>query len=813
MKVLIVGGVAGGASAAARLRRLDENAEIIMFEKGKYISFANCGIPYYCGDVIKDRQKLLLLTPAQMESMFNIEARIEAEVIRINRENKTVTVLDKKSGVEYEESYDKLVLSPGASPIKPNIPGINDERIFTVRNVPDADAIKYYIKNNNVKNAVVVGGGFIGLEMVENLKHLGLKVSLVEGAKQVLAPVDSEIAAQIHCHLRDKGVNLYLFDGVKSFESENDIKVNLYSGKQISTELVILAIGVKPESKFARDAGLEAGSTGGILVNEYLQTSDENIWAIGDVIEVKDLISGQNALIPLAGPANKQGRIAAEHICGMDSKYEATQGTSILQVFDIIVASTGNNEKQLIKNNIPYQVSYMPAFSHAEYYPEAFPLTIKLLFSPENGKILGAQVVGLDGVDKRIDVIATAIKFEKTVTDLVKLELSYAPPFGSAKDPVNLVGMNAVNILEGKIKPFSINDLEKLGNEHLNGDYFILDVRAAEEQALGRLMKSYNIPLEELRNRIDELPRDKKIIIYCNKGKKSYFAARILMQKGFEDVSSLSGGYSVYRYVIEDKKLNLNINNEEACVPQQAVKIASLVEIDACGMQCPGPIMKLTQSLKELKTGEVISIKTTDPGFRRDIQAWCDSTGNTLLEISDNNKIITASVKKGVKMINTNTSSGTDKTLVVFSNDLDKALASFIIANGAAATGNNVTIFFTFWGLNILRKRERPKLKKGLLDKMFGKMMPNGADKLTLSKLNMLGMGTLMMKHVMKSKNVATLTELIEQAQENGVRFIACQMSMDVMGIYPEELISGVEIGGVATYINAAESSDVNLFI
>jgi len=808
MKIVIVGGVAGGASTAARLRRLDENAEIIIFEKGKHISFANCGIPYYCGDVIKNREKLLLLTPAQLDAMFNIEARVEAEVIKINREKKTITVLDKKSDIEYEETYDKLVLSPGASPVRPNIPGINDERIFTVRNVPDADAIKSYIKRNKVKTALVVGGGFIGLEMVENLKHLGLKTSLVEGATQVLAPVDSEIAAQIHNHLRDKDVDLYIFDGVKSFETDKDLTVNLYSGKQIKTDLVILAIGVKPESKFAKEAGLKIGETGGIVVNEYLQTSDENIWAVGDVIEVKDLITGQNALIPLAGPANKQGRIAAENICGMNSKYEATQGTSILKIFDITVATTGSNEKQLTKNNIPYLKSYTPAFSHAEYYPEAFPLMIKTLFSPENGKILGAQIIGLDGVDKRIDVIATAVKFKKTVADLAKLELSYAPPFGSAKDPVNLAGMIALNILEGKVKPVHWDNIEKL-----NDETFILDVRAKGEQLSGRLPHSYNIPLEELRTRLNELPTDKKIIIYCNKGKKSYFAARILMQQGFENTYSLVGGYNIYKQVLEDKKSTLAGNANVADFNSIPFDEESSIEIDACGMQCPGPIIKLTQSLKDLNNGEILKIKTTDPGFKKDIQAWCSSTGNTLLEITDENKIIRASVQKGVKMSKINNTSGSDKTLVVFSSDLDKALASFIIANGAAATGNPVTMFFTFWGLNILRKRERPRLKKGLLDKMFGRMMPKGPDRLTLSKLNMFGMGTLMMKYVMKSKNVATLTELIEQAQDNGVKFIACQMSMDVMGIHPEELISGVEIGGVATYINAAENSDMNLFI
>lgn len=809
MKIVIVGGVAGGASAAARLRRLDENAEILIFEKGKYISFANCGIPYYCGDVIKDRDKLLLLTPVELEEMFNIEARTESEVVAINRDSKTVSVYDKNSKIEYEESYDKLILSPGASPVRPNIPGINDERIFTVRTVLDADLIKDYIKKNCVKTATVIGGGFTGLEMTENLRHLGIETSLVEGSKQVLAPVDIEIAAQIHNHLRDKGVNLYIYDTVKSFEGGQYLTINLNSGKQIKTEMVILAIGVKPETKFAAESGIATGQTGGILVNEHLRTSDENIWAAGDAIEVKEHVSGESCLIPLAGPANKQGRIVAENICGINTRYETTLGASVLKVFDLTVASVGSNEKRLSVLNIPYQKSYIAAFSHAEYYPEPFPLMIKLLFSPKNGKILGTQAIGSEGIDKRIDVIATAMKFGKTVFDLAELELAYAPPFGSAKDPVNLAGMNAVNILEGKINPVYWHDVDEFNDR----EHFILDVRTEEEMMFGRLPYSRNIPLEQVRTRLNEIPTDKKIIIYCNKGKKSYFAARILMQKGFDNVCNLSGGYGLYKQVLEDKTPQKIPEPVAVASAGSGISQKASVEIDACGMQCPGPIMKLMQSVKELEQGEVIKIKTTDPGFKKDIEAWCNSTGNTLVELKDENRIITASVQKGSKAVNKEASSKSEKTLVVFSNDLDKALASFIIANGAAATGNQVTMFFTFWGLNVLRKRERPRLKKNLIEKMFGRMMPKGPSRLTLSKMHMFGLGTLMMKWVMKSKNVSSLDELIEQAQDSGVRFIACQMSMDVMGIKPEELISGVEIGGVATYVNAAENSDMNLFI
>ena len=808
MKVLIIGGVAGGASTAARLRRLDEKAEIIIFEKGKHISFANCGIPYYCGDVIKEREKLLILTPQKIKNLLNVEARVESEVIRINRENKTVTVFDIATNMEYEESYEKLVLSPGASPIKPPIEGIEDKRIFTVRNLDDADSIKNHIKKNSSKKAAVIGGGFIGVEMAENLAHLGLDVSIVEMSNQLMNQLDYEIAAQVHNHLRSKGINLYLGDGVKSFDKGEILTIKLHSGKQINADLIILSIGVKPETLLVQKAGLEIGKTGGILVNENLQTSDENIYALGDAIEVRDFISGIEALIPLAGPANKQGRIVAENIYGMNTRYKATQGTAIVKVFDLAVASTGNSEKQLIKNNIPYIKSYTQGFSHADYYPEAFPLMIKLLFSPENGRILGAQIVGLEGVDKRIDVIASCLRLNGTVRDLIELELAYAPPFGSAKDPVNIAGMVAENILAGNIKPIYWDEIDEL---NLNSsEAFILDVRMREEQALGRFDSSVNIPLEELRNKLNEIPKDKKIIIYCAKGLKSYFASRILAQNGFNNVYSLNGGYSLYKQVVQSKRDILAMNKENTLTNNAT---SNIIEIDACGMQCPGPIMKLSENIRKINPGEIVEIKTTDPGFKNDIQAWCDSTGNTLVEVKEENKIIRAKIQKGTIKSESALNQKNGKTFVVFSNDLDKALASFIIANGAAASSKQVTMFFTFWGLNVLRRIESIKVKKSLLDKMFGMMMPKGAGKLALSKLHMGGLGTLMMKYVMKNKNVATLQELMDQAKNQGIRLIACQMSLDVMGIKPEELIDGVEIAGVASYIHSAENSDLNLFI
>ncbi|MEI7473643.1 MAG: CoA-disulfide reductase [bacterium] len=811
MKIVIIGGVAGGASTAARLRRLDENATIIMFERGEHVSFANCGIPYYCSDVISDREKLLVSTPKMFEELMNIEARTFSEVISINKDKKIVTIKDLKTNIEYEETYDKLVLSPGAFPVKPPIEGINDERIFTVRNLNDADKIKNYIKSNNSKLAVVIGAGFIGVEMAENLKHFGLDVSIVELSEQVMTPVDTEIASYIHNHLREHGINLYLGDGVKRFKSEGNLIVELNSNKEIQTDLVIFAIGVRPEVKLAKDAGLEIGQTGGIKVNEYMTTSDDEIYAVGDAVESTDAVMNNSALIPLAGPANRQGRICADNIAGIKHTYKGTLGSSIIKIFDLTIASTGNNEKSLKRNGINYKKVYIHGLSHASYYPKALPMMLKVLFSETDGKILGAQAVGYEGVDKRIDVISTAIKFNATINDLTELELTYAPPFNSAKDLVNLAGMAGQNVLADIYKPFYIEELASLSSGSL-----IIDVRSEMERTLGFIDDSRHIPLEEIRTKLNEIPKDKQIILYCSKGFKSYMAQRILQQNGYDNVYSLSGGYLLYREIKKDKNPPLiEAKSAENLPANDNTPVTVSLQIDACGMQCPGPIMKISSAIKNLQENETIEIKVTDQGFKSDIVSWCKSTGNNLIKVNSEAGIISAIVQK--KTVNNKENelmhSKDSKTLVVFSQDLDKALASFIIANGAAATGKKVTMFFTFWGLNVLRRPEAVKTQKGLIDRMFGLMMPRGTENLTLSKMNMMGLGSIMMRWVMKNKNVQTLQELIEQAKQNGVELIACQMSLDVMGLKQEELIDGVTIGGVANYIEKAENSDVNLFI
>lgn len=541
MKVLVIGGVAGGASAAARLRRLDESAEIIMFERGDYISFANCGLPYYIGGTIKEREKLLVQTPAGMSARFNIDVRVNNEVIRIDRVNKIVEVKDIRKGETYTESYDYIVLSPGAEPVRPPIPGIDGQNIYSLRSLDDTDRIYRHLKEFRVRSVAIVGGGFIGLEMAENIHALGAEVIIVEASNQVMAPLDPEMAEIVHGHLRSKGVKLLLNLGVTSFADENGRKkLTLQNNSAIEADAVILAIGVRPESKLAKEAGLELGERGTVRVNEYLQTSDPNIYSVGDVIEVEDFVNGNKTYIPLAGPANRQGRIAADNIAGRKQAYKGTQGTSIAKVFDLVVATTGNNEKTLNRQGIPYEKSYTNSASHAGYYPGATPMNVKLIFSRE-GKILGVQIVGIKGVDKRTDVLATAVRAGLTVYDLEELELSYAPPFSSAKDPVNMAGFVAANILKGDVDIIHWHDIKNLDSKKT----FLLDVRTVREHAGGHIDGGVNIPLHTLRDRINEIPRDKEVVVYCAIGLRAYAAARILMQKGFK-VKNLSGGYNIY---------------------------------------------------------------------------------------------------------------------------------------------------------------------------------------------------------------------------------------------------------------------------
>ncbi|OQB15963.1 MAG: Coenzyme A disulfide reductase [Firmicutes bacterium ADurb.Bin193] len=805
-KILIVGGVAGGASAAARLRRLDENAEIIMFERGEHISFANCGLPYYIGGEITEKSSLTLQTPQSFHRRFNVDVRTESEVISIDRENKRVEVSDLKSGKVYSESYDKLILSPGAEPQILPIEGAKSDKIFTLRNIPDTYRIKDYITENKPKSVAVIGGGYIGVEVAENLFKAGLEVTIIEFADHVIAPLDFDMAADVHNHIRQKGVRLILNDGVRAVsKTEGGLKLTLGSG-EIYCDMAVMSVGVRPESILARNAGLEVNEKGAIVVNSSMKTSDDDIYAVGDAVEVVDFVSGRKGYVPLAGPANKQGRIAADDICGIKSTYEGTQGTGILKCFDLTVASTGINEKTAKSLDLDYEKSFTYSASHASYYPGAVNMSVKLVFEKKDGKILGAQIVGYDGVDKRIDVIATAIRAGMTVYDLTRLELAYAPPYSSAKDPVNMAGYVAENALTGKVKLIHWHDIDALMK---NENAVFLDVRTAMEYENGHIPNFINIPLDDIRQRLGEFDRSNTYYITCQVGLRGYLACRILSQKGFQ-CYNLSGGYRLYNSIFgKDAPVKTDVNiNSETMLPTAS----ETIEVNACGLQCPGPIMKLAEAVLKAPDGAVIEIKSTDPAFSADVEAWCRRTGNTFGGITSEKGVFKATLKKGGGVQN-GCGAKNKKNIIIFSGDLDKAIASFIIANAAASMGRQVSMFFTFWGLNIIRRSERVSVKKDFLSRMFGAMMPRGAKKLALSKMNMGGMGAKMIRYVMKSKNVTDLESLIKMSMENGVELVACTMSMDVMGIKPEELIDGVKQGGAAAMLAHAEESDMSLFI
>lgn len=821
-KVLIVGGVAAGASAAARLRRLREDIDIVIFERGEYISFANCGLPYYVGDVIQDRETLLLQTPEKMKDRFNIDVRINSEVIEVNPQNKSVKVKNKNS--IYDESYDYLVLAPGAKPISPNLPGIDSNKIFTVRNVSDIDKIKSYVDQNTTKSAVVIGGGFIGIEMAENLKEKDINVTLIEAAPHILAPFDSDFSNIIEKELNDNEVSIILNNKVVAFSEEgNSINVVLDDKRVIKVDMVISAIGVMPDTRFIKDTGIKLGERGHIVVNDHMETSIEGIYAGGDAVVVKDYVNGKETFIPLAGPANKHGRIIADNIAGLDSVYKGTLGTSIIKVFDMAAASTGNNERTLNRYGIEYDKVYLHPMSHAGYYPNAIPLTIKVIYDKE-GKILGAQVLGYEGVDKFIDVIATSIKFGGRMEDLAELDLAYAPPFLSAKSPANMAGFMAENQRQGLVKLINIDEL----NNFDSNKQILLDVRDKEEVELGNIKNSINIPLNDLRSNLDKLDKNKEILVYCAVGLRGYIASRLLTSHGF-NVRNLNGGYKTYSN-FDYKAKTIEFNEREEDLVMQEVALDKVRELNATGLSCPGPLMQVKMTMDTMFDGEVLKVKASDPGFYRDIQAWADKTNNRLVNIEKNKGIIEATLMKcSNQLLNENELQNKiskdlgkgatlapvkdGQTMVVFSGDLDKAIASFIIANGAATMGKHVTMFFTFWGLNVLRKPEKVKTPKNIIEKAFGMMMPRGSKKLGLSRMNMGGMGAKMIRGVMKNKNIQSLEELIEAAIASGVEIVACTMSMDVMGIKKEELIDGITYAGVGYYLGQADDSNINLFI
>ena len=823
-RMVIIGGVAGGASSAARARRLSEDASIVLVERGEHVSFANCGMPYHIGGAIADRQRLLVQTPAGLKKRYSLDVRVRTEAVAIDRPSKTVTLRDLATGREYAEPYDVLVLSPGAEPVKPPIPGAGTEGVMTLRSLKDMDAIGALLDRKKPEHALIVGGGYIGLEMAEALRQRGLAVTLVELADQVFGAADREMAAPVRDELIRHGVRVLLETSVVGIApAGGDASVTLSTGEVLTCGLVLLAIGVKPEVTLARQAGLAIGATGGIVVDEHMRTADASIYAVGDAVEVSHLVGGGKSLIPLAGPANRQGRIAADNAFGRQSVYRDTQGTAICKIFGLSLGMTGLSEKQVVRAGRRYEKIYVHPANHAGYYPGAVQMTLKLLFDPGDGKILGAQAVGGPGVDKRIDVLAVAIRAGMTVHDLKDLELSYAPPYGSAKDPVNYAGFVASGVLDGDVSLCHVADVTAPREDQL-----LLDVRTADEVQTGTIRGALNVPVDELRSRLGELPREKELLVFCQVGLRGYVACRILSQRGFR-CRNLSGGYKTYQAftgpataqavgaATEKKEMTSDTGAAAPAQVPHEVNVPVAKEIDARGLACPGPIMKLKAELASLPAGQGVRLLASDAGFGADVAAWCHSTGNQLAGLTHEGGTFAATVVRRDPAAAIPCSGpspvGKNKTIVLFSGDFDKAMAAFIIANGASAMGSDVTIFFTFWGLNVIRRGEKVAVRKNLIERMFGWMMPRGADKLTLSKMHMGGMGTAMIKGIMRKKNVSSLAGLIESARAAGVRLVACTMSMDLMGIHKEELLDGVEEGGVAMYLDQAEAGNVNLFI
>lgn len=810
MKHIIIGGVAGGATAAARIRRADENAEIVLVEKGKYISYANCGLPYYIGGVIKSRDKLFVQTPEAFSRRFNVDVRTRHEALSIDTERHEVSIR-RADGTTYTETYDRLLLSPGAEPVRPPLEGIDTEGIFTLRNVDDTDRIHSYLGTHRVRHAVVVGGGFIGLEMAENLHHAGAGVSIVEMADQVMAPVDFSIASHVHRHLMDKGVGLWLGRGVDKFTSDNgSIKVWLNTGETLSADLVLLSIGVRPSVRLAREAGIELGARG-IKVNRWLQTSSPEVYAVGDAIEYEHPIAGGPWLNYLAGPANRQARIAADNmVYGNREEYEGSIGTSVAKVFDITVGATGLAAKHLKRMGVPYLTSVTTSSSHAGYYPGAFNLTLKLTFAPDTGRIYGAQCVGVDGVDKRIDEIAMLIKRGGTVRDLVRTEQAYAPPFSSAKDPVAIAGYVACNTLDGVMPVVTWRELAAADRSEV----CLVDVRTPEEYSLGTIDGAVNIPLDDLRGRLGEIDRDSDVIVFCAVGLRGYLAQRILLGRGYRRVRNLAGGYKTYS--LATQKVEPVEGQPCGQAEDSGAESGDMLRLDACGLQCPGPIMQVKNAVDGMKAGQRIEVRATDPGFARDAESWCRSTGNKFVSKTSEGGYHTVVIEKREacgSAVTPAAGGSRDKTFIMFSDSLDRAIATFVLANGAAATGGKVTIFFTFWGLNVIKKRRKPHVEKDIFGRMFAWMLPSDSTCLHLSKMSMLGLGDRLMRHIMRRKNISQLEELMREAVYNGVELIACQMTMDMMGISRDELIDGVTVGGVATYMERAGNSGVNLFI
>ncbi len=825
-KIVVVGGVAGGASVAARARRLDETAEIIVFERGEYVSFANCGLPYHIGEVITDRSRLLLQTPESLNESLAIDVRVATEVLAVDPAARTVTVREARTGREYTESYDALALCQGADPLQLPLPGVDLPGIHVLRNVSDMDGIKAHLdaalaaakEERSAVRTVVIGAGYIGLEMAENLRHRGAEVTVVELSDQIMPPLDKEVSIPVEQHLRGRGVELILEAAAAAFTKAADgtLRVELSNGHTLDADLVILSAGVRPNTALAEAAGLELGPRGGIVVDTHMRTSDPHIWAAGDAVETAHTVLPGTWLTPLAGPANREARVAAENMCGRDTEYTSTQGTSIVKVFDMTAGGTGATERQLERAGVGFRTVHVHPSGHAGYYPGTAMMHIKVLFSPDDGRLLGAQIAGFDGVDKRLDVFATAIRLGATVHDLETLELAYAPPFGSAKDPVNMAGFVATNVLKGDLRLWYAKDFPAA----VEGAR-IIDVRTPEEYDIWHVPGAENVPLPTMRDACEAWDRATPIRLYCAVGFRSYLAYRLLVQRGFEDVATLSGGSHTFRFWHDLEPVGAPAKAPEIAYAEAVDLIAQtqgsgeLVDLDCTGLACPGPIMKLSKKMDELAAGDDVVVHVSDPGFAADGPAWASTKGHALLSMTPEGPGYVATFRKGGAQASAAVArQNLDQvSFVVFSGDLDKVLAAFIIANGALAMGQKVAMFFTFWGLNALRRQDPPAHERHLVDRMFGMMMPSGPEKLPLSTMNMAGMGPAMIKKVMEDHSVPSLPDLMESARHDGARLIGCTMTMDLLGIAETDLLEGIELGGVATFLGEAQKSGTTLFI
>ncbi len=812
LRIVIIGGVAGGASSAARARRLNEFAHITVIERGPDVSFANCGLPYFIGEEITDRSKLALQTPESLRSLLKLDVRANTEAISIDRKNKTVRIRNLTTNAEEHVSYDKLILSPGASPLRPPLPGIDLPNIYTLRNLQDMDKIKAAVHHS--QSVLVIGAGFIGLEMAEQIVHLKKHITLVELSDQVLPQMDKEMVQTIQQELVDAGVSLVLGDGIKSFEANgNAITAQLNSGTKLTTDTVILSIGVRPENGLAKDAELNIGKRGHIITNPFMQTSDPDIYAVGDVCETTDPIFGGMTAIPLGSPANRQGRTAADHIMlGNSAKpYPGSIGTAVVRVFDICAGVTGYTEKRLQQLGIAYEKTIVTDYHHASYYPGATFLTLKLIWEPTTGRILGGQVFGANGVDKRLDILATAIKGRLTVDDLEHIEFAYAPPYGSAKDVIHIAGFSANNIRSGRLRPmYSLPDANTTQ---------LVDVRPPENAQLAPIPGAINIPYGQLRNNLNKLDKNKPVTTVCAMGKMSYFASRILIQNGF-NASGFIGGIKIANtFKNTPSAKTTSSSSTQNATTLTPMKTLEPLKLDATGIACPGPILRVKEFAAKLAVGQTLEVSASDAGFKNDLPAFCKANGYTFLGVEKKGGILTGRLCRDTASATSPATCSTNapkngSTIVVFSGELDKVMAAYVIANGALAMGGKATLFFTFWGLNAIRKDPAPIVYgKTFMDKMFGWMLPRGANRLPLSNMHMLGAGTLMMKDRMKNKGLPNLPGLMESARKGGVRLVACTMSMEAMGIREEELIEGVELGGVAEYLGAASETSANLFI